>query len=271
MAALASLPAVARLWRGASQTALRPAWYWLAASYSAPAVAEAAARMSLVAGWEGHARYLAATLGLAPVVAVFGARRPHERAWQFVVLTFLVLLALPSMQAAVLRGGAVPLLHAAHRGLLLLVAAAGWVNYLFTRHWLAATLWLVAQGMWLGPWIAPIRFVHPEAHAACGQALFAAALYLAAYGRHSPPAAAHDAVWLEFRDAFGLVWAMRLLERFNAQARSSGWPWRLTWRGFCPSQDAACNELPPAAQAMLAGALRRFLSPAAIATYVGRA
>lgn len=266
MAALASLPAVARLRRPASQTALWPAWQWLALTFAGPALVEAAVWAVGLVRWQGHARYLAAVATLAPVVAVFGARRPHERAWQFVVLTFLALLALPVMQAVLLRAEAAPALHTAHRTLLLVVAAAGWVNYVFTRHVLAATLWLAAQACWLGPWVMPTGVLEPPAAAAWGEVLFAAAIHLAAYRPARPTAAPHDALWFEFRDAFGVVWAMRLLERFNAMARSSGWSWRLTWSGFRATSEACGGDLPPTAQAMLAGVLRRFVSPSAVAT-----
>ncbi len=272
MAALASVPAIARLRRPASQTALWPAWQWLALTFSAPALVEGAASFVPTAGWQGHARYLAAALTLAPVVAVFGARRPHERAWHFVVLTFLALMALPALQAALLRGETDPFLHAAHRALLAMVAAAGWVNYLFTRHGLAATLWLAAQLCWLFPWVAQVSVVQPAASAAFGQVLFAAAINLAAYRPGGQPLAPHDALWFEFRDAFGLVWAMRLLDRFNTIAGSSHWPWRLTWRGFCTSGRASAEaQLPPPAQTMLAGVLRRFLSRGAVAARLGSA
>lgn len=271
VAALASVLPIARLRRPASQTALYPAWQWLAVTFSAPALVEAAAALHKGA-WQGHARYLGAALTLAPVVAVFGARRPHERAWHFVVLAFVALIALPALQAAVLRGEAAPVLHTANRALLAVVAAAGWVNYLFTRHGLAATVWLAAQLCWLLPWVTQISLAEPAALAACGQVLFAVAIHLAADRPGRQVRAAHDALWFEFRDAFGLVWAMRLLERFNTVAQSSDWPWRLTWGGFCTSGQAVGEaELPPPAQTMLAGVLRRFVSRCAVATRLGNA
>lgn len=271
MAMLASVPAIARLRGPASQTALYPAWQWLALTFPAPALVEAGAAL-LMGEWQGHARYLAAALTLAPVVAVFGARRPHERAWHFVVLTFLVVLALPALQVAVLRGETAPFLHTANRALLAVVVAAGWVNYLFTRHWLAATLWLAAQLCWLLPWVTQMSAVQPAALAALGQGLFAVAINLAAYRPGRQVLTPHDALWFEFRDAFGLVWAMRLLERFNTIARGSHWPWRLTWGGFCTSNKPSSEaRLPPPAQTMLAGVLRRFVSCGAVATRLGGA
>jgi hypothetical protein len=39
-------------------------------------------------------------------------------------------------------------------------------------------------------------------------------------------------VWFDFRDAFGTLWGLRVVERFNDTARRSNWPVRLGWRGF---------------------------------------
>jgi len=316
LAALGAVPALVRLRLSARPTALWPAWQWLALTYSAPALVETACRVVGQGWWLGHARWLAATATLAPVVAVFGARRPHERAWRFVVLTFLLLLALPAVEGAALRGETQPLLHTAHRALVMIVAGAGWINYLFTRHALAATFWLAAEACWLGPWVMGWEAMDPAAGAAWGQVLFAAGLHLAVWrARRSGVMAPHDALWLEFRDGFGLVWAWRLLERYNTQSRRQSWGWRLGWAGFEASCEArSCSagstdgiprgeagaalegeaadkeqlkpgaqqveqeqdrhqveaaSLPAPARAMLAGALRRFVSLDAIATRLG--
>jgi hypothetical protein len=41
-----------------------------------------------------------------------------------------------------------------------------------------------------------------------------------------------DQVWLDFRDRFGLVWAQRLREQFNASAAHADWPVVLRWSGL---------------------------------------
>ncbi len=39
-------------------------------------------------------------------------------------------------------------------------------------------------------------------------------------------------VWLDFRDAYGLAWGVRVMERIEALLQSSGVPTRLQWNGF---------------------------------------
>ena len=41
-----------------------------------------------------------------------------------------------------------------------------------------------------------------------------------------------DARWLRFRDRFGAMWGLRVIERVNAAATMYGWPFSLTWTGF---------------------------------------
>jgi hypothetical protein len=46
------------------------------------------------------------------------------------------------------------------------------------------------------------------------------------------PRSEFDQVWLDFRDRYGLVWAQRLREQFNASAAHSDWPVVLRWTGL---------------------------------------
>ena len=41
-----------------------------------------------------------------------------------------------------------------------------------------------------------------------------------------------DALWLDFRNRFGLVWAQRVREQFNRAAVNAGWPVTLYWQGL---------------------------------------
>jgi len=41
-----------------------------------------------------------------------------------------------------------------------------------------------------------------------------------------------DRRWLDFRDAYGALWALRILARINQTAEVQGWPMRLVWSGF---------------------------------------
>ncbi len=48
------------------------------------------------------------------------------------------------------------------------------------------------------------------------------------------PGLACERLWFWFRDNWGVVWALRVLERFNRAAEVSHWPLRLTWFGLVP-------------------------------------
>ena len=53
-----------------------------------------------------------------------------------------------------------------------------------------------------------------------------------------------DRVWLDFRDAFGVVWALCIEQRVNASAAMYGWPVVLNWTGFCQRLGEAAHDVP---------------------------
>ena len=97
-----------------------------------------------------------------------------------------------------------------------------------------------------------------------GLALTVVALGLVALGLPAARSASQpiDRCWIDFRDGFGAVWALRVLERVNATATANGWPARLTWRGIARIEGATLTD--EAQQAMFANfksLLRRFVEP----------
>jgi hypothetical protein len=68
----------------------------------------------------------------------------------------------------------------------------------------------------------------------CGAALLVAAIAVAALRpqRHALHIHSLDAAWLSFRDTFGGLWSLRVLERMNFASRTYGWPMSLGWSGF---------------------------------------
>jgi hypothetical protein len=70
-----------------------------------------------------------------------------------------------------------------------------------------------------------------------------------------------DRVWLDFRDAFGVVWSLRILERMNASATMYDWPVTLTWHGFEPRASATHVDTPSILEESFRTLLRRFVSP----------
>jgi hypothetical protein len=73
-----------------------------------------------------------------------------------------------------------------------------------------------------------------------------------------------DGLWLWFRDHWGVVWALRTLERFNRTAEAANWPVRLSWFGTVAVASRAQAEPPPwsaQAAATLRNLIRRFATP----------
>ncbi len=206
-------------------------------------------------------RYLAGIVSLAPTLAIFGAKRPQNIAWQWVVLAFLALLALPAGNAWLYRPGSALQVDFAWQWLLLAVTLMGVVNYLPTGRAAAALLSGVAQYCWLGDQFpAWLRFDLP-ARAQIGLACACAAVWLAAWPERRSAIAPLDRLWLDFRDAFGVAWTVRVAEQFNATAARTGWSLRLNWNGATyEPQDQDAATLPPAAQQALENLLRRFVS-----------
>ena len=72
-----------------------------------------------------------------------------------------------------------------------------------------------------------------------------------------------EQLWFWFRDLWGVVWALRIQERFNRTAELKGWPIRLSWFGLVPVDVSASLAdgpfaIPPEAEAAFRGLIRRF-------------
>lgn len=235
-------------------------------TFAAPVVwaAVGAAALAVVEGfllWRGDAvgslarttlRMFAATGTFAAPMAVLGAKRPQDRGWQWIVATLWVVAALPAVQAALAPAGDRLEIAGLWAGFLAAVAAYSTVlNYGPTRYAAASALYLLGQATLLAPatrWRPALpRF--DEAAAVTGVALLLAALafarrtasHIPAAERFAATANAHsltpDARWRGFRDAFGLSWGLRILQRVNETAQLADWPVRLAWSGFVPAAD----------------------------------
>ena len=199
-------------------------------------------------------RYLALALAGCAGVAVLGARRPGVRAWNFVVCGLLAVLLLP-----VAEGLGRPRTELAYLVFLGGTLAVGIINYLPTRLWLAALLLGAGTGLELafqaspslreraGDWLELVSGL-------CLAASPWAGLMLT--GRRAG-VSAFDAVWLDFRDRFGVVWGQRTREQFNRAAAHEGWPVALHWDGLVVEE----GKTPPDAAELVAklqALLKRF-------------
>ncbi|HXT60471.1 MAG TPA: hypothetical protein VN699_17650 [Pirellulales bacterium] len=227
-----------------------------------------------------HLQYLAAMTMLTPFVAMLGAKRPQDRAWQWIVLSLLALLALPSLKAAIFDAGAPPAPHAAWRWLLAVMALAGLLNYLPTRYGVAAALFFGGQLLELAEYLPGLAAPLSGRDSLAGLGLAVAALLAAQAAAlvKKSGAPSVDRLWLDFRDAFGVLWALRVAERFNAAAAQSSWRVWLGWSGLKSNRkeqhlvrDAGpiSADVLPAMRQSLKNLLWRFVSPEWISERLG--
>ena len=208
--------------------------------------------------------YVAATATFCPPMALFGAKRPQNQMWQFIVISLWFVLLMPALSQEIARGGGTTLgldpVRSWFLNILVLMVA---LNYLPTRFAVSSLLFTAAQVCLLMdflPLTVPL--------ALCVGAILLVALKRAPL-RTVPPL---DRLWLDFRDAFGAVWALRIQQRVNQSAEMYDWKLRLDWRGFTPLEG---NKIPPSTEKAvrdnLNNLLRRFVSPQWIAERLGQA
>ena len=182
-------------------------------------------------------RFVAAAATFSPLMAVLGAKRPQHWGWQWVVASLWAVLVWPAGQAALAGTGMD--LFVAWKLFLLALVGMGLVNYLPTRYWSAAMLVAVGQLALLWEFLWPHQQQPIDHLPLAGLASFLAATVAAflshrwnAKNQESNTLESHTTRWLSFRDAFGLLWGLRILGRVNETAELKKWPMRLHWNGF---------------------------------------
>jgi hypothetical protein len=269
---LAARPAV-------RETTLTSAWGWsLAAlgSWSAVEIAACLFDEQAAAGWLFPLRLAAVALSFCPVVSLIGAKRPQNVAWNFIVLSLWGIVALPAAEAFFLNRGPRLEIGDARAWFLWILISLTPINFVATRYWLASLLFAAGQIVASSPHLALLQRPLTAWPAGVGLLLCAAGIGAAYVCRRriaTAPAAAngpYDRLWLDFRDSFGMLWALRVQERVNAAAGQLGWDLELNWNGFHRASDGTpLTAIDPAIEATLRttlkGLLRRFVSNAWIA------
>lgn len=273
-----TLPVVAILWRTwprLRETTLVVPLGWTAVSFAGSALMTLWAATigtrspeSDFAAWQ----LVLACGTLCPLVAVIGAKRPQHGAWNLVVLTLWGMLALPAAEVLLLQPGQALEINSFRSWFLVALLLAELVNYGATRFGFAVLLLVAAQVSWLLPHLpwglsAGDAAAQPVARQLIGFVLLTAAILVAWGQGHArrEASSAFDRLWFDFRDAFGLFWALRLMERVNDAARQAEWDFDLGWTGFRTKTDfAPLGKLPteisgPLRNA-LQGLLRRFVT-----------
>src|SRR5438128_2767704 len=176
---------------------------------------------------------LALALSGCASVAVLGARRPGVGAWNFVISAlFLVMVFL---WAEGMMAGSDAILGSVRTTLFASTVAIGVLNYLPTRLAPAALMLAIGCGFEIIVLMGPESLrTNLEAARTIGGLALASVPWIA-YARmcwRPLVPSEFDQVWLDFRDRFGLVWAQRLREQFNASAAHADWPVVLRWAGL---------------------------------------
>jgi hypothetical protein len=242
-------------------TTLTAALWWAAIAVAAIATVEFVdvdGSTFFTTGSKMTLRYVAAITTFCPMMAVLGAKRPQHGAWQLIVLSLWCVLALPAAESYFVRRGAAVQIHDARGWFLWILLVTGCLNYLGTRHGLAVLLAAIGQLILLGEHLPVWRRPVTSAGVAAAMTLFLGAALLVwircenRFGlrrQRNLPANPNDA-WTAFRNLFGTFWALRIMERFNAQARLNHWSVELGYYGLRPAAATAGN---------LAGEPRQFL------------
>jgi hypothetical protein len=273
---------VRRAWRAAGGTALRPAIVWAGLALGLGLVSQAVAlREPLESGrpWCGHCVYLATLAALASLISVLNARTPGGGAWALLMALLVLVFLIPLLEGLGLARGVgllrlrLDLPWTIFFGLLVL---AGVTNYLPTRYGPAAVV--LAAGFGLEYFGLTRRVTSPASLSTVWSAVpwtFALAVALADLRSTAgpEPSGPEEAVWFWFRDHWGVVWALRVMERFNRSAEAQRWPFRLSWQGLVAAgteTDAAEHaRARAAAGATLQTLLRRFATPGRLARAAG--
>lgn len=265
-------------------TTLRAGWCWAVTMLAVISVIELIVGLSPSAS-NAHAellRFVAAVSVFTPTMALLGAKRPQIAAWQFVVVTLWGVLALPALELWMRGRGEELAIDPVRSCFIVMMIAVGAVNHFPTRFGLAAGQLAIAQAVLLWPHLPLVgsSAARPPVWLACGLFLTSALTARYAAGRvrrdshvrlKIPAMPSWSLVWRDFRDWYGTVWAVRVMERINASAAMNVSPLRLGWDGFFwgdstksqegePRSDQIAAEQLAAVEQSLRSLLRRFVS-----------
>ncbi len=219
-------------------------------------------------GWETAVVFAAAASSFCPLMSLLGAKRPQDRGWHFVVLALWMILVLPVAESLVLRHGQMPDVRGARSWFMLILIGLGVANSLPTRLWFPAILFGGGQLLMLANSLPFVRELVDASPTVMGFSCCAIASIVATQlaCRKSQANGSLDVVWRDFRDAFGLLWGLRVAEQINIAARSSSWPLTLRWQGFTDERGETLDfsslpqETRKSLHQVVENLLRRFVS-----------
>jgi hypothetical protein len=168
--------------------------------------------------------------------------------WEMVVITLWFILVLPALEAVIVRPGQNYDTQGIRAWFMIILIFVSSMNIILGRFWICGILmgcaqfalvnphlpdWLQFQSMTLVPW-------------GLG---FAIAALIAMFALRKPDRSklrVEDQVWLDYRDMFGGMWALRIRERINGTAKMNDWDLRLEWDGFTAADGEPLPDTLPA-------------------------
>lgn len=281
---LLGLLAMPGLWRHVRGTTLAAPWCWAFAS------AAAVLFLAVQGADDPLLNYTAGITTLLPAAAIYGAKRPQDRGWQWIVAALLLMLLWPAgeswllgqsfdLAAQPLRTWFLVVLLAVQAGNWIVTANAGPVSLLTA----AQVLLLWPQLPWGDGSVNSTNWLLGAMLLAVVPWWLALNLRLAKRIAAVPddsgfPSLAELAEWKKFCAAYGVVWALRVTERINEVAKRRNWNWRWSWSGPSPLSAATSDQTDSTVANMEAESertiwrqlwhniFRRFLDPALFPT-----
>jgi hypothetical protein len=272
------VPLLVRLRRALEQTSLWHVWHATCAAWTVWFLVAISSLATSLQSWANCLWYFAAVIALVPPIAALGARKPINRAWNwFVLLPLVGVLSWPIMPA-LWRGAVNPAGFDLETPMLvgyLLVMIMGAGNYIGLSNTLSALLWIAGLCLLVFPLCPATAGAAPDAGTARPIAvvcLVVASWLIDVKARSrkvavSSPTFRMDRAVADFRELFGIVWARRIFERFNEEARRQCLPVRLELHGLTtvtgtPLDPQADPEHLVAAEKSFRWLLQKFVTPA---------
>ncbi len=232
----AFLPGLFWLTKSAKGTTLATAvcWAWAAAAAFAGSLTSAVfAQFPETLAQQSF--YWTGIVALCPLIAVLGAQRPGVKVWNaFVLVPLMFVLGWPALTVWFEGYPPASLQIETPTAIgIAIVALMGLGNYLLIPRWTASALFYGGAIAFIVLPLTTFIELSPRWHLAAYPCLGLSALagWLTSRNRQTHPDPL-DQTWCEFRDRFGLVWAVRIKERVNATAEKERWCSRLEMQGF---------------------------------------
>ena len=281
---LLGLLAMPGLWKQMRHTTLAAPWCWALAS------AGAVLFVAVQGADDALLNYTAGITTLLPAAAIYGAKRPQDRGWQWIVAALFLMLFWPAGESYFLERSFDLAAQPLRSWFLVILLAVQWGNWSVTSNLGAVTLLTAAQLTMLWPQLPWGNGGVDSAAWLLGVVLLAVVPWwlawnlrlakrtAAASGESSFPSLGELAEWKKFRAAYGVVWALRVTERINEVAKRRNWDWRWSWSGATPCNDDTAEPqespvTPSAAESeriiwrqLWHNIFRRFLDPALFST-----